>query len=244
MAVKHQDYSKVDFAAIAGGVDRIIESDSITQTDIENILKIKDQVREFQVLMMKYECALSEVRTKFDVLNKELSVITNRNPIESIKMRIKTPVSIYNKLSNKGVDFTLENINEQLSDIAGIRVICSFVDDIYMLAECLQNQDDITVLQKKDYIKKPKKSGYRSLHLIILVPIFLTDRKEYMKVEVQFRTIAMDFWASLEHKMKYKKNIENQDVIVDDLKFSADLINQLDRRMQQIRERIDASEDK
>jgi putative GTP pyrophosphokinase len=113
-----------------------------------------------------------------------------------------------------------------------------------MLAECLQNQDDITVLQKKDYIKKPKKSGYRSLHLIIQIPIFLTDRKEYMKVEVQFRTIAMDFWASLEHKMKYKKNIENQDVIVDDLKFSADLINQLDRRMQQIRERIDASEDK
>ena len=244
MAVKHLDYSKVDFSAISGGHDKIIESDSITQTDIENILKIKNQVREFQVLMMKYECALSEVRTKFDVLNKELSVITNRNPIESIKMRIKTPVSIYNKLSNKGVDFTLENINDQLSDIAGIRVICSFVDDIYMLAECLQNQDDITVLQKKDYIKKPKKSGYRSLHLIIQIPIFLTDRKEYMKVEVQFRTIAMDFWASLEHKMKYKKNIENQDVIVDDLKFSAELINQLHRRMQQIRERIDASEDK
>ena len=244
MAVKHLDYSKVDFAAIAGGADRIIESDSITQTDIENLLKEKDQVREFDVLMMKYECALSEVRTKFDVLNKELSVITNRNPIESIKMRIKTPVSIYNKLNSKGAAFNIENINDQLSDIAGIRVICSFVDDIYMLADCLQNQDDITVLQKKDYIKKPKKSGYRSLHLIIQIPIFLTDRKEYMKVEVQFRTIAMDFWASLEHKMKYKKNIENQDVIVDDLKFSADLINQLDRRMQQIRERIDASEDK
>lgn len=244
MAVKHLDCSKVDFAAIAGGADRIIDSNSITETDIENILKGKDQEKDFRVLMMKYECALSEVRTKFDVLNKELSVITNRNPIESIKMRIKTPVSIYNKLSNKGLDFNLDNINDQLSDIAGIRVVCSFVDDIYMLADCLQNQDDITVLQKKDYIKKPKKSGYRSLHLIIQIPIFLTDRKEYMKVEVQFRTIAMDFWASLEHKMKYKKNIENQDVIVDDLKFSADLINQLDRRMQQIRERIDASEDK
>jgi putative GTP pyrophosphokinase len=244
MAVKHLDYSKVDFAKSAGNVDGLISNDPMTHVNIENLLKFEDQVKDFQILMMKYECALSEVRTKFDVLNKELSIITNRNPIESIKMRIKTPASIASKLKSKGVDFTLENIDAHLSDIAGIRVVCSFVDDIYMLAECLQNQDDITVIQKKDYIKKPKKSGYRSLHLIISIPIFLTDKKEYMKVEVQFRTIAMDFWASLEHKMKYKKNIENQDVIVDDLKFSADLINQLDRRMQQIRERIDASEDK
>ena len=194
-------------------------------------------------MMLKYDCALSEVRTKLDVLNKELSLRNNRNPFESIKMRLKTPVSIYQKLAGKGVDFTIENINENLSDIAGIRVICSFVDDIYMLADCLANQDDITVIQKKDYIESPKESGYRSLHLIIEVPIFLTQEKEYMKVEVQFRTIAMDFWASLEHQMKYKKNIENQDVISDDLKFSADLINQLDLRMQQIREKIDASED-
>ncbi len=244
MAVKHLDYSKVDFANITGKVEKTKASNAITQTDIESILKSRGQEKDFQILMMKYECALSEVRTKFDVLNRELSVIKNRNPIESIKMRIKTPVSIYNKLNSRGIDFTLENINNNLSDIAGIRLICSFVDDIYMLADCLQKQDDITVLQKKDYIKKPKKSGYRSLHLIIQIPIFLTDKKEYMKVEVQFRTIAMDFWASLEHKMKYKKNIENQDVIVDDLKFSADLINQLDRRMQQIREKIDVSEDR
>ncbi|WP_034481470.1 GTP pyrophosphokinase [Butyrivibrio sp. AE2015] len=203
---------------------------------------MKDQVKDFQILMMKYDCALSEVRTKLDVLNKELSLINNRNPFESIKMRIKTPTSIYNKLSNKGVDFTVENISKNLSDIAGIRVICSFIDDIYMLADCLAKQDDITVIQKKDYIENPKASGYRSLHLIIEVPIFLTTEKEYMKVEVQFRTIAMDFWASLEHKMKYKKNIQNQDVISDDLKFSADLINQLDLRMQQIREKIDEEE--
>ncbi|WP_442861135.1 GTP pyrophosphokinase [Butyrivibrio sp. Su6] len=203
---------------------------------------MKDQVKDFQILMMKYDCALSEVRTKLDVLNKELSLINNRNPFESIKMRIKTPISIYNKLSSKGVDFTVENISKNLSDIAGIRVICSFIDDIYMLADCLAKQDDITVIQRKDYIENPKASGYRSLHLIIEVPIFLTTEKEYMKVEVQFRTIAMDFWASLEHKMKYKKNIQNQDVISDDLKFSADLINQLDLRMQQIREKIDEEE--
>lgn len=249
MAVEHIDYSKIEFADLAEDQDELkvidgITSDSqFTPADVEKLLRMKDQVKEFQILMMKYDCALSEVRTKLDVLNKELSLINNRNPFESIKMRIKTPLSIYKKLSSKGIDFTIENINDNLSDIAGIRVICSFVDDIYMLAKCLSDQDDITVLQRKDYIEHPKKSGYRSLHLIIEIPIFLTQVKEYMKVEVQFRTIAMDFWASLEHKMKYKKHIENQEVITDDLKFSADLINQLDLRMQQIREKIDASED-
>ena len=224
-------------------LDNLVEVESISLDEVEKLLKMRDQVKDFRVLMMKYECALAEVRTKLDVLNKELSLRNNRNPFESIKMRIKTPVSIYQKLAGKGVDFTIDNINENLSDIAGIRVICSFVDDIYMLAECLANQDDITVIQRKDYIETPKDSGYRSLHLIVEIPIFLTDTKEYMKVEVQFRTIAMDFWASLEHKMKYKKDIENAELISEDLKFSADLINQLDLRMQQIREKIDASED-
>ena len=249
MAVEHIDYSKIEFADLESdqedlmAIDGIVNDGQITESDIENMLRIRNQLKDFKILMMKYDCALSEVRTKLDVLNKELSLINNRNPFEAIKMRIKTPVSIYKKLSSKGIDFTIENINDNLSDIAGIRVICSFVDDIYMLAKCLADQDDITVLQRKDYIEHPKKSGYRSLHLIIEIPIFLTQEKEYMKVEVQFRTIAMDFWASLEHKMKYKKNIENQEVISEDLKFSADLINQLDRRMKQIREKIDATED-
>ena len=249
MAVKHLDYSTIDFAKLTGSIEGVEELDDLVEVadisgdDVEKMLAVKNQVKDFKILMMKYDCALSEVRTKLDVLNKELSLRNNRNPFEAIKMRIKTPASIYKKLRSKGVDFAIENINDHLSDIAGIRVICSFVDDIYMLAECLANQDDITVLQRKDYIETPKKSGYRSLHLIIEVPIFLTQAKEYMKVEVQFRTIAMDFWASLEHKMKYKKNIVNQEVISDDLKFSADLINQLDLRMQQIREKIDASED-
>ncbi len=242
MAVDHQDYSDMNFTPIEGGANHFAGLEEITQADVEKLLKKRDQIEEFQVLMMKYDCALSEVRTKLDVLNKELALRTKRNPFEAIKMRIKTPVSIYNKLSSKGVDFTIENIKTSLSDIAGIRVICSFVDDIYMLADCLAGQDDIRVLQKKDYIKKPKSSGYRSLHLIIEIPIFLTTEKEYMKVEVQFRTIAMDFWASLEHKMKYKKDIVNAEVISEDLKFSADLINQIDKRMQQIREKIDANE--
>ncbi len=240
MAVKHQDYSELDYTPIPGGAN-LFEAEELTQGDVEKLLKASDQIDEFRILMMKYDCALSQVRTKLDILNKDLSLRNQRNPFEAIKMRIKTPVSIYNKLASKGVDMTIDNINKNLSDIAGIRVICSFVDDIYLLADYLAGQDDIRVIQKKDYIKKPKKSGYRSLHLIIEVPVFLTEDKEYMKVEVQFRTIAMDFWASLEHKMKYKKDIENAEVISEDLKFSADLINQIDMRMQQIREKIDAS---
>ncbi len=242
MAVKHQDYSELNYTPIPGGLNLITEEE-LTQGDVEKLLKASDQIEDFRILMMKYDCALSQVRTKLDILNKDLSLRNKRNPFEAIKMRIKTPVSIYNKLASKGVDMTIENINKNLSDIAGIRVICSFVDDIYLLADYLAGQDDIRVIQKKDYIKKPKSSGYRSLHLIIEVPVFLTEDKEYMKVEVQFRTIAMDFWASLEHKMKYKKDIENAEVISEDLKFSADLINQIDMRMQQIREKIDASGD-
>ncbi|WP_081748989.1 GTP pyrophosphokinase [Butyrivibrio sp. FCS014] len=241
MAVEHLDYSKMNFTGITGGANKY-NTEEITQVDVEKLLKMKDQIEGFRVMMMKYDCALSEIRTKLDVLNKDLALRNKRNPFEAIKMRIKTPLSIYNKLESKGVEFTLENIEKELSDIAGIRVICSFVDDIYMLADCLTKQDDIRVIQRKDYIKKPKSSGYRSLHLIIEIPIFLTQDKEYMKVEVQFRTIAMDFWASLEHKMKYKKDIENADVITEDLKFSADLINQIDMRMQQIREKIDETE--
>jgi ppGpp synthetase/RelA/SpoT-type nucleotidyltranferase len=188
---------------------------------------------------MKYECAMYEIRTKLDVLNKELSLRTNRNPFESIRTRIKTPLSLYEKVKRKGLNFSVEDIKNNISDVAGVRVICSFLDDIYMLADCLKAQDDIKLIEIKDYIAHPKPSGYRSLHLIVEVPIFLTHEKEHMRVEVQFRTIAMDFWASLEHKMKYKKDLEDAEMITEDLCFSADMINQIDRRMQQIRERID-----
>ncbi|MCI2048637.1 MAG: GTP pyrophosphokinase family protein [Lachnospiraceae bacterium] len=193
-------------------------------------------------LMMEYQCALDEVQTKMEVLNKELSMRTNRNPFESIKSRIKTPESICGKMHRKGMPCTLESIEKSLTDIAGIRVICSFIDDIYMLVECLEKQDDLEVVEVKDYIQTPKPSGYRSLHVIVRVPIFLSDGKHYRIVEVQFRTIAMDFWASLEHKLRYKQDIavEDAQTIADDLRFNAELINQVDRRMQQIREHIDS----
>ena len=242
MAIGNLDLTQLDKSYMTEEQKSLLNVSNISQKEIEQLLIMRGQVQEFQMMMMKYDCALSEVRTKLEVLNKELSLRYNRNPFESIKSRIKTPVSIYEKLKRKGIPFSLENIQDNISDIAGCRAICSFVDDIFMLADCLKRQDDVNVLVEKDYITMPKDSGYRSLHLIVEIPIFLTDKKENMKVEVQFRTIAMDFWASLEHKMKYKKDIENAELITEDLKFSADLINQLDRRMQQIRERIDAGD--
>ncbi len=210
-----------------------------TVKELDDIFKDPGELYKFQRLMMEYECAMLEVKTKLDVLNTELSVQNSRNPIESIKCRIKEPDSIMNKMKRLEVPFTVKNIEETLNDIAGLRVICSFPDDIYTLVDYLVKQDDIRLIQKKDYIKNPKPNGYRSLHLILEVPIFLTKEKKMMRVEVQFRTIAMDFWASLEHKLKYKKDIENAEVISQDLYFCAELISQLDGRMQQIRMRLE-----
>ena len=210
-----------------------------TDKELDDIFKDVEELQKFRCLMMQYECAMLEVKTKLDVLNTELSVQNSRNPIESIKCRIKEPDSIMNKMKRLEVPFTVKNIEKNLNDIAGLRVICSFPDDIYTLVDYLVKQDDIRLIQKKDYIKNPKPNGYRSLHLILEVPIFLTKEKKMMRVEVQFRTIAMDFWASLEHKLKYKKDIENAEVISQDLYFCAELISQLDGRMQQIRRRLE-----
>ena len=193
--------------------------------------------------MMEFQCAIMEVETKLKVLNEEFSQKYNRNPFESIKSRLKSPESIYEKLRRKGYATTVENIREKLTDVAGLRVICSFPDDIYRLAELFIKQDDIMLIKKKDYIESPKQNGYRSLHLIVDIPIFLSNEKKYMKVEVQFRTIAMDFWASLEHKLKYKKNVKNADEIVDMLKACADSIEVLDYQMQDIRNKIDQSKE-
>jgi len=205
----------------------------------EEIAELEGMVDPFKTLMMQYECAMLEVKTKLEVLNKELALINSRNPFESIKCRIKSPVSIIEKLKRRDLDLTIENIEDCLNDIAGIRVICSFPDDIYMLVDCLLKQDDIKLIEQKDYIKNPKPNGYRSLHLILDIPIFLTGEKKHMRVEVQFRTIAMDFWASLEHKLKYKKDIENAAGISEELKYCAVIISQLDRRMEQIRTKIE-----
>lgn len=198
-----------------------------------------EEAKPFINLMMQYKCAIMEVETKLKVLDAEFSQEYNRNPFEAIKSRLKSPVSIYQKLKKKGYPVTVENIEKYLNDVAGVRVICSFPDDIYRLADLISRQDDIEVVGCKDYIKNPKPNGYRSLHLILSTPIFLSKEKKYMRVEAQFRTIAMDFWASLEHKLKYKKNIKDGEDIARELKNCSDFIEALDYQMQGIRDRID-----
>lgn len=215
----------------------MIEEVSIMLDDDTEI--VFEKAAPFMQLMMQYRCAVREIETKLNVLNDEYTVQYDRNPFESIKSRIKSPMSICEKLKRRGFTLTVENIEKELTDVAGIRVICSFPDDIYRLADQLTNQDDVILVQKKDYIKNPKPNGYRSLHLILDIPIFLANGKKNMKVEVQFRTIAMDFWASLDHKLRYKKNIENQEVIVEELRSCADVISDMDCRMQQIRYMIE-----
>ncbi len=205
--------------------------------------EILERAKPFMELMMHNECALREIETKLNVLNDEFSLQYNHNPIETIKTRVKDPISIVEKMQRKGIKPTIENIENCLNDIAGIRVICSFPEDIYAIADMLIRQDDITLIAKKDYIANPKPNGYRSLHLILEIPIFLSTGKKPMRVEVQFRTIAMDFWASLDHKMKYKKNIENADEIAAELRMCAEAINQIDYRMQDIRNRIEQYSD-
>ena len=207
-----------------------------------NVLDVFQQnMMPINQLMSYYRCAIMEVETKFKVLNEQFSLQYDRNPIETIKTRLKSPEGIVKKLTRKNYPITLESIEKNINDIAGVRVICSFPEDIYLLADCLLQQDDVTLIEIKDYIKKkPKESGYRSLHLIIEVPIFLQNEKKNMKVEVQLRTIAMDFWASLEHKLRYKKNIPQQeaDVLAEELVECAKISAELDSRMEQIRNRI------
>lgn len=204
---------------------------------------LRTTVRAWQELQAYYRCALMEVETKFKVLNEQFSLQYDRNPIETIKTRIKTPESLAEKMQRKGLSFSLDAVEREVYDVAGIRVICSFLDDIYLLADCLTSQDDIRLLQCKDYIANPKPNGYRGLHLIVEVPIFLSNEKRPMKVEVQLRTIAMDFWASLEHKLRYKKKLDVKLAaeLEGELTGCADMAAELDGRMQTIRDRIDAS---
>lgn len=194
-----------------------------------------------KILMSRYRCAMMEVETKFKVLNEELSLQSEHNPIESIKTRLKSPESIFGKLKRKNLPLTLEAIEGNLYDIAGVKVICCFIDDIYMLADCLIRQDDVTLIEMKDYIRSPKGNGYRSLHLIISIPIFLQNEKRDMKVEVQLRTIAMEFWANLEHQMRYKKDLSPEllEEISAELGACAEASAELDLRMQEIRYTIE-----
>lgn len=215
-----------------------LDTDELLQ--LEQPEKYLKTMKPFLDLMVYNRCALMEVETKLKVLYEEFSNQHQRNPFESIKTRIKSPMSILEKLKRKGLPLTIESIENNLNDIAGIRVICSFPEDIYTVSELLGKQDDIRVLEVRDYIRYPKPNGYRSLHQILEIPIFLSTEKKYMRVEVQYRTIAMDFWASLDHKMKYKRNIDNAEFITKELRKCADVINETDFRMQAIRHLIDS----
>ena len=207
---------------------------------VNNALKLMREASfPYRKLMAYYTCAMMEVETKLNVLNEEFSLQYDRNPISSIKTRLKSFDSIIEKLQRKELpmdDFDV--IEQNLNDIAGVRVICSFPEDVYMLAEALLKQDDVRLLERKDYIASPKANGYRSLHLIVEVPIFLAQEKRLMKVEVQLRTIAMDFWASLEHQLKYKKELENTEELTRELLECAEVSAALDAKMEEIRKRI------
>ena len=198
--------------------------------------RVKQQSDDFMKLMTYYRCAIMEIETKFNVLNAEYSLEHDRNPISSIKSRLKQFSSIKEKLERKELPFSLEAIEENLNDVAGVRVICSFPGDVYSLVDAFLKQDDITLIELKDYIKNPKPNGYRSLHLIISIPIFLAHEKRNMRVEVQLRTIAMDFWASLEHQMKYKKDNEFTPEMEKELSDCAKISADLDERMDRLRE--------
>ena len=198
---------------------------------------------QYKDMQMKYSCAIKEIKTKFDVLSTEFNVKHKRNPISSISSRLKSTESIVNKLMRKDLPFSIEGIENNLFDIAGVRVVCSYIDDIYAIADALLAQDDIELVERKDYIKQPKPNGYRSLHLIVRVPVFFAGSKENVPVEVQIRTIAMDFWASLEHQIKYKKDIPDQEDVVAKLRECADVITQTDEKMLALRKRIEDAED-
>lgn len=227
----------------------INESEQLKQFLLSRLAKrgvadiVQKHAKPYKELMAYYRCAMMEVSAKFNVLNEELSLQYDRNPIETIKTRLKSPESIVEKLNRKGLPITVEGIEENLNDVAGVRVICSYTSDIYMLSDAFIRQDDITLIQRKDYIQNPKPNGYRSLHLIVEIPIFLHDEKRMMKVEVQFRTISMDFWASLEHKIRYKKDLPVIDEIDRELLECAELSAQLEDRMERIQKLADQYRD-
>lgn len=189
---------------------------------------------EFQQIMMVYESAIKQIETKLDILNKENKVSGRRNPIETVKSRIKSPQSIASKLEKKKLPVTFDSMVENLHDIAGVRVICPYISDIYSVRDMLLKQPDITLLEEKDYIKNPKESGYRSLHLVIEVPVYLSESTHNVKVEIQLRTIAMDFWACLEHELHYKTTTNVPESIRRELFRVAETIAMTDREMEEI----------
>lgn len=231
--------------------NEIIKNEEEIQNDIQEIFSnnraveiVQQKAHEYAEMMAYYRCAIMEVETKFNVLNEEFSLQYDRNPIEMVKTRLKSPRSIRSKLERYGFDMSVDSIRKNINDIAGIRVICSFVNDVYILADAFLQQDDITLISKKDYIKNPKNNGYRSLHLIVSVPIFLAHEKRMIKVEVQLRTLAMDFWASLEHQLRYKKDFAFTEDMLQELHECAEMSAILDKKMEDLRQIVRASLDR
>ena len=206
------------------------------KNELTNAYDIKES--SYIKLMTYYKCAIMEIETKFNVLNEEYSLEYDRNPINFIKSRLKSPRSIMEKLERKNLPNTLESVEQNINDIAGIRVVCNFPEDVYIISEAFLKQDDIILIEKKDYIKNPKPNGYRSLHLIVEIPIFLAKEKRMMRVEIQLRTIAMDFWASLEHQVRYKKDMNFDGNVTIELYECARLSAELDLRMEAVRKKV------
>ena len=218
--------------------DELLKQKILSVVDDISVDWIKEKFNEFVRLMTYYRCAMMEIETKFNVLNEEYSLAYDRNPISSIKTRLKSFPSISEKLSRKGISNDIDSIEKNLNDVAGVRVICSFLEDVYSLADALLKQDDIILIEKKDYIKNPKPNGYRSLHIIVGIPIFLAHEKRVMKVELQLRTIAMDFWASLEHQLRYKKETTFTADMAKELLNCAELSAELDNKMDSLRKAV------
>lgn len=223
---------------MAQNKDEILKQRILSVVDDVSADWIKEKFEEFSRLMTYYRCAMMEIETKFNVLNEEYSLAHDRNPISSIKTRLKSFPSISEKLARRGIDNSIEAIEENLNDIAGVRVICSFPEDVYDLVDALLKQDDIELIEKKDYIKNPKPNGYRSLHIIVGIPIFLAHEKRIMKVEIQLRTIAMDFWASLEHQLRYKKDTTFTEKMASELLECAEMSTRLDNKMDMLRKKV------
>ena len=208
-----------------------LEMDMLGEHDAEKLL---ESAMQLQQIMLLYEAGIREIKTKLDILSDESNISGKPSPIDSIKSRIKSPRSIIKKLKRRGFPISLQSMMDNLNDIGGIRVICPFIQDIYTVADMLMRQSDLTLIEKKDYISNPKPTGYRSLHLILEVPIFLSETTKPVRIELQLRTIAMDFWASLEHQLRYKSDVQVPPHISDDLKECADVIAATDEEMQRI----------
>lgn len=227
----------------AGGVFKMLSDSGAMEMLYDQTKKMMWSVVEYKEMQMLYTCAMKEIQTKLEVLDTEFKVRYKRNPISSVSSRLKRTESVMEKMMRRGYPFSMESIQKNVNDIAGVRVICSYVDDIYAIADALLAQDDVTLISRKDYIKEPKANGYRSLHLLVSIPVFLSESKKNVKVEVQIRTIAMDYWASLEHQMKYKKDIPDSERVSRELREVADRMAETDEKMLKLRRDIELAED-